>query len=135
MAGAYLRRNVRPLGEAQAVARRLVAPGLALVAAIAALGGVSGFASVVVLAAIVAGAVRLLEAVGQAAEGRSDRFPVAMASGGLAFLVAAGVTHIPLLGLGLLACVALELFGEQGVRPELASEAPELADAPISRAA
>jgi hypothetical protein len=135
MAGAYLRRNVRPLDEGQPVARRLVAPGLALVAAIAALGGVSGFASVVVLAAIVAGAVRLLEAVGQAAEGRSDRFPVAMASGGLAFLVAAGVTHIPLLGLGLLACVALELFGEQGVRPELASEAPELADAPISRAA
>ena len=91
-------------------------------AAIAALGGAGGFASFVVLAAIVAGAVRLLETVGQAAEGRSDRFPVAMASGGLAFLVAAGVTHIALLGLGLLACVGLELLGEAGVRPELVAE-------------
>jgi hypothetical protein len=58
-----------------------------------------------------------------------------MAAGGLAFLVAAGVTHIALLGLGLLACVGLELLGEAGMRPELAAEASELADAPISRAA
>lgn len=106
-------------------------------AAVAAVGGAGGFASVVVLAAIVAGAVRLLETVGQAAEGRSDRFPVAMAAAGLAFLVAAGVTDIALLGLGLLACAGLELLGEAcvGVRPELASEAPDPADAPISRAA
>ena len=45
------------------------------------------------------------------------------------------MTHIPLLGLGLLACAGAELLWDAGVRPELASEAPELADAPISRAA
>jgi hypothetical protein len=135
MAGAYLRRNVRPLGEAQAVAWRLAAPGLALVAAIAALGGAGGFASLVLLAAIVAGSVRLLEVVGRAADGRSDRFPVAMAATGLAFLVAAGVSHVPLVALGVLACVGLERLGELDPGQELAAEPAELPDAPISRAA
>jgi hypothetical protein len=105
------------------------------VAVIAAFGGASGFASLVLLAAIVAGAVRLLETVGSAAEGRSDRFPVVMAAAGLAFLVAAGAVHVPLLGLGLLACVGLELLGDVGVRADLAAEVPDLADAPVSRAA
>src|ERR1700694_4163395 len=71
-------RNVRPVGEAHGVARRLAAPGLAAVALLAALAGSGGFTSLVILAAIVAGSVRLLETVGAAAEGRSDRFPVAM---------------------------------------------------------
>jgi hypothetical protein len=117
------------------VARRLAAPGLAVVAVLGALGGAHGFASLVVLVAIVAGAVRLLEAVGLAAEGRSDRFPVVMSAAGLAWLVAAAATHLPMLVLGLLACAGLELLGRIGGRPELASEPLELPEAPVSRAA
>ena len=66
--------------EVTGVGRRLVAPGLAGVAVLAALAGAGGPASLLLLAAIVAGAVRLLDAVGAAAEGRSDRFPVAMSA-------------------------------------------------------
>ena len=102
---------------------------------LAALGGAGGFGSLVVLAAIVAGAVRLLEAVGQAAEGWSDRFPVVMSAAGLFWLVAAAATHVPMLVLGLLACSGLELLGEIGVRPELIAEPVELSEAPASRAA
>jgi hypothetical protein len=105
------------------------------VALLAALGGAGGFASLVVLVAIVAGAVRLLETVGQAAEGRSDRFPVAMSAAGLFWLVAAAAAHVPMLVLGLLACAGLELLGEIGVRPELAAEPVDLSEAPVSRAA
>jgi hypothetical protein len=105
------------------------------VALLAALGGAGGFASLVVLVAIVAGAVRLLDAVGMAAEDRSDRFPVVTSAAGLVSLVVAAATHVPMLALGLLACFGLELLGEIGVRPELGSETVELADAPVSRAA
>jgi hypothetical protein len=105
------------------------------VALLAALGGAGGLASLVVLVAIVAGGVRLLDAVGQAAEGRSDRFPVVMSAAGLVWLVVAAATHVPMLVLGLLACSGLELLGEIGVRPELASESLELPEAPVSRAA
>ncbi len=114
---------------------RLLAPGLAVVALLAALGGAGGFASLVVLVAIVAGAVRLLEAVGVAAEGRSDRFPVVMSAAGLVWLVIAAATHVPMLVLGLLACYGLELLGETGVRPEPASEPLGLGEARASRAA
>jgi len=96
------------------------------VAVLAALGGAGGFTSLVVLAAIVAGSVRLLDAVGWAVEGRSDRFPVFMSAAGLAWLVAAAATHVPLLVLGLLACFGLELLGEIEVRPELADAPAEL---------
>ena len=95
-------------------------------AVLAALGGAGGFTSLVVLAAIVAGSVRLLDAVGRAVEGRSDRFPVVMSATGLAWLVAAGAAHVPLLALGLLACFGLELLGEIEVRPELADAPVEL---------
>lgn len=104
-------------------------------ALLAALGGAGGFASFVVLAAIVAGFVRLLDAVGTAAEDRSDRFPVVTSAAGLLWLVIAAATHVPLLALGLLACYGLELLGEIGVRQEPVSEVLELADAPASRAA
>jgi hypothetical protein len=118
-----------------AMSRRLAAPGLAVVALLAAVGGAGGFAALVMLVAIVAGAVRLLEAVGLAAEDRSDRFPVVMSTAGLIWLVAAAATHVPMLALGLLACFGLELLGEIGVRPELAAEPVELGEAPVSRAA
>jgi hypothetical protein len=117
------------------VARRLAAPALAAVALLAAVGGARGFASLVVLVAIVAAAVRLIEAVGFAAEGRSDRFPVVMSAAGLVWLVAAAAMHVPMLVLGLLACFGLELLGEVGVRPELTAEPVELTEAPVSRAA
>jgi hypothetical protein len=104
------------------VRRRLAAPGVAGVAVIAALAGAGGLASLLLLAAIVAGAVRLLDAVGIAAVGRSDRFPVVMSATALVSVVAASATHVPLLALGPLACVGLELLGELDVRPELAAE-------------
>jgi hypothetical protein len=116
------------------VVRRFVAPGLGVVSLLAALGGAGGFASLVVLVAIVAGAVRLLDVVGLAAEGRSDRFPVVMSAAGLVWLVAAAAAHVPTLVLGLLACAGLELLGELGVRRELTIEPVELPEAPASRA-
>jgi hypothetical protein len=103
------------VGEAHAVALRLAAPGLAALVLLAWLGGAGGPASLVLLAAIVAGAVRLVAAVGEAAEGRSDRFPVVTAAAGLVLLVAAGVVHLPLLALGMFACLGLELLGESKV--------------------
>jgi hypothetical protein len=117
------------------VARRLAAPGLAVVALLSALGGAGGFTSLVILGAIVAASARLLETVGAAAEGRSDRFGVVMSAAGLAWLVIAAATHVPLLVLGLLACAGLELVGEIDVRPELGSDRIELPEAPASRAA
>jgi hypothetical protein len=134
---AYLRRNVRPLDEAQGVLGRIAAPLLAVVASLAAVVGAGDLASLVLLAAIVAAAVRLLETVGAVAEDRSDRFCVLISAVALACLVAAGATHVPLVALGVLACLGLEVLGDPGVavRPELAGEAAELADAPVSRAA
>jgi hypothetical protein len=88
------------------------------------------------LAAIVAGAVRLLETVGSAAEGRSDRFPVVTAAAGLAFLVAAGTAHIALIGLGLCVCVGLELLGEVELRrSDLTVETTDVTETTVSRAA
>jgi hypothetical protein len=47
------------------------------------LAGAGGFASLVLLAAIVAASARLLLAVGDASEGRSDRWPVVMSVAGI----------------------------------------------------
>src|SRR4249919_3406968 len=105
------RRNVRQVGEAHGVALRLAAPGLAALALVLWLGGAGGPYSVALLAAIVAGAARLLAAVGDAVDARTDRFPVVTAAAGLASLVAAGAAHMPLLALGPLACLGLELLG------------------------
>jgi hypothetical protein len=136
MAGSLVKgRNVRPDGEAHEVRRRLAAPGLAVLVVLAALGGAGGLASFVLLAAIVAGAVRLVETVGVAAEGRSDRYPVVMSAAGLVWLVGAAATHVSLLVIGALACLCLERLGEVGARPEVVSEPLELAEAPVSRAA
>src|SRR5437868_1650687 len=96
MPGAYPRRagrqlpcrNVRPVGEAHAVVWRLAAPGFSAAALLASLGGLGGLALLLLLAAIVAGAGRLIGVVGLAAEGRGDRFAVAMAATGLVCLVA-----------------------------------------------
>jgi hypothetical protein len=120
------------------VALRLAAPGLSAVALLAWLVGAGGFASLVLLAAIVAGAARLLLAVGEAAEGRSDRFPVTTAAAGLICLVAACALHVPVLAAGLFACSALEVAGGMGAtRPEPVRrpEPAELVEAPASRAA
>jgi hypothetical protein len=135
MPGAYLRRNVRSPGEGHRVDRRLAAPGLALVASVASLAGAGGFGSLVLLAAIVVGAARLLDAVGSAVDARGGRFPIVTSVAGLACLVAAGAAHAPLLALGLVVCVGLELVDEAGARSDLAAEPPELAEAPMSRAA
>ena len=114
------------MGEPHAVMRRLAAPAIAAVALLAALGGLHGFGSLLLLVAIVAGSVRLVEVVGLAAEGRGDRFVVALSAAGLVCLVAASATHVVLLIVGLFACVAVELLGTAEVRAELPAEPAEL---------
>ncbi len=126
------------LGEAPGVALRLAAPGLAATALLVFLAGASGLASLVMLAAVVAGAARLLLAVGEAAEGRSDRFPVLTATVGVSCLVAAGALHAPLLAVGLFVCSALEVLGSAAApraEPVRRSEPADLVEAPASRAA
>jgi hypothetical protein len=121
------------------VALRLAAPGLAATALLAFLAGTGGFASLLLLAAVVAGAARLLLAVGEAAEGRSDRFPVLTAAAGLCCLVAAGALHAPVLVVGLFVCSALEVVGGAAatprVEPARRPEPADLVEAPASRAA
>lgn len=114
------------MGEAHAVAWRWGAPGIAAAALLASLGGLRGVASLLLLAAIVAAAVRLLDAVGLAAEGRGDRFVVASAVTGLVWLVAAGVSHVVWLAVGVLACAAVESVGRSRQRVELPAEPVEL---------
>jgi len=132
-------RNVRLLGEAPGVALRLAAPGLAATALLAFLAGTGGFGSLVLLAAVIAGAARLLLAVGEAAEGRSDRFPVLTAAVGVSCLVAAGALHAPLLAVGLFVCVALEVVlgsaAAPTAEPVRRPEPADLVEAPVSRAA
>jgi hypothetical protein len=121
------------------VALRLAAPGLAALALalVLWLGEAGGPYSLVLLAAIVAGAARLLAAVGDVVDARTDRFPVVMSAAGLASLVAAGAAHVPLLAVGLFACAALELLGSgsSAVRSETAAEPLSLHETPVSRAA
>jgi hypothetical protein len=135
MTAAYRRRNIRPVSEAPGVAVRLAAPGLAALALASWLAGGRGLASLVLLAAIVAASVRLLLAVGDAAEGRSHRFPVATSIAGLVCLVAAGGARLPLLVLGLLACSALELLAAPAPQPQVIAETAESIEPRISRAA
>ncbi len=106
--------------------RRFAAPGIAAATLLASLGGLGGLASLLLLAAIVAGAVRLIEVVGLAAEGRGERPAVVFAATGLVFLVAAGATHVVWLVAGLFACVAIELFDEAEVHVEPVAEPVEL---------
>ncbi len=108
------------------MARRFAAPGIAAAALLASIGGLGGLASLLLLAAIVAGAVRLVDAVGLAAEGRGERLAVVTTATGLVCLVAAGATHVVLLVVGLFACVAVELLGEVEVHAEPAVEPVEL---------
>jgi hypothetical protein len=118
------------------VALRLAAPGLAALALVLWLAGAGGPYSLVLLAAILAGAARLLAAVGDVVDARTDRFPVVMATAGLACLVAAGAAHVPLLALGLLPCLGLELLGSGSpARSDTVAEPPSLHETPVSRAA
>ena len=115
------------MGEPHVVLWRWAAPGVAALALLASLGGLGGVASLLILAAIVAGAVALIDAVGLAAESRGERFTVVTAAAGLVCLVAAGATHVVWLAAGLFACLAIELLGRPEVRVELPAEAaPEL---------
>jgi hypothetical protein len=117
------------------VVPRLAAPALAGLAVALWLGGAGSLASLVLLAAIVAGAARLVAAVGDVVDARSDRFPVVMAAAGLVALVAAGATNVPLLALGLFACLGLELLGSNGATVDADAETGELVEAPLSRVA
>jgi hypothetical protein len=113
------------------VARRFAAPLLAVVAVLATIAGAGGLASLVLLAAIVATGVRLLDAVGRAAVERSDRTPVALSAAALVLLVAAAAARAPLVACATLACFLLEKL----VRAENTTEPAEAPEAPVSRAA
>ena len=119
------------------MAFRLAAPVLTAVALLAWLAGAGGLASLVLLAAIVAAAARFLAAVGDAAEGRSDRFPVVVAAVGVVCLVAACALHVSALAAGLLVCGGLDLLGSSRARPVVPArpKRAEFVDAPVSRAA
>lgn len=93
---------------------------------LASLGGFGGVGSFLLLVAIVASAVRLIEVVGLAAEGRGDRFTVALGATGLVWLVAAGATHVVWLVAGLFACAAIEFLGRPGLLVELPAEPVDL---------
>jgi hypothetical protein len=134
MAGAYLCRNVLPLGEPNRVLRRLIAPALAAVAVLAALAGAHGFSTLVLLVALAACAWALLEAVGAAVDGHGDRWAVVTAAVGLVLVILAAAAHVPLLALGLLACLGVDLLAEPELDAELV-EPSELVEAPASRAA
>jgi hypothetical protein len=117
------------------VARLLAAPGLVAAAVLASFGGLGGPASLLILAAIVAGAVRLIEAVGLAVENGGDRLAVVAASAALVCLVAAGATHVVWLAAGIFVCVAVDLLGAPTVTRQAVAEPAELLEAPVSRAA
>jgi len=119
------------VGEPQRVVRRLAAPGLTTAALLASIGGLGGLASLLVLAAIVAGSVRLIEAVGLAAEGRGEGFAVVTTAAGIVCLVAAGATHVVWLAAGVFACMAIELLGQ----PEAVVDLPGEPTAELRRAA
>ncbi len=124
------------MGEAHGVALRLAAAGFVGPALVAWLVGAEGLASLALLAAIVFCAARLLAAVGDAVEGRRDHLPVVTTAGGLVSLVAAGAAHVPLLALGLFACLGLELLIAPEAQGAVAAAEPvELAEAQVSRAA
>jgi hypothetical protein len=116
------------------VLRRLVAPALAAVAVLAALAGAHSFSTLVLLAAVAACAWGLLEAVGAVVDGLGDRLSVATAAAGLVLVTLAAAAHVPLVALGLLACLGVDLLAEPELPAELVEPA-ELADAPASRAA
>jgi hypothetical protein len=105
---------------------RLAVPGIAALALLCSVAGLTGAGSLLLLAAIVAGAVRLVEVVGHVAEGRGDRLVVALAATGVVCLVAAGATHVVWLVAGLFACAAVELLGEREARAELPAAPVEL---------
>jgi hypothetical protein len=116
------------------VFRRLVPPALAAVAVLAAIAGAGGFASLVLLATIAACAWAVLEAVGAVVDGRGDRLLVATAAAGLVLVILAAAAHVPLLALGLLACLGVDLLAEPELDADLVEPA-ELVEAPASRAA
>jgi hypothetical protein len=117
------------------VVLRLAAPALAGLALACRLAGAVGFASLVLLAAIVAASAWLLATVGDAAEGHGRRRHVVLSVAGLVSLVAAGAADLPLLALGLFACVGLELLGPAAAPPAASEEPVDLLDEPVSRAA
>lgn len=101
---------------------------------LAALAGAQGFSTLVLLVALAACAWGLLEAVGAAVDGHGDRWAVATAAVGLVLVILAAAAHVPLLALGLLACLGVDLLAEPELPADLV-EAPELVEAPASRAA
>ena len=81
-------------------------------------------------------AARLLAAVGDVGRGSERPLPGGHDCGGLVFLVAAGAAHVPLLALGLFACLGLELLVAPEAQGTVAAAEPvELAEAHVSRAA
>jgi hypothetical protein len=80
--------------------RRHAATALACAAALLALAGAGGLAQAVLLAAVVAAGVCVLDAVTERVAGRVTAGTVALAVVALATVVAAAAAHAPLLAVG-----------------------------------
>ena len=123
---------------------RLAAPGLALVALLASLAGAGGFASLLLLVAVVGAGARLLGAAGDVAEGATDRVPVVASVATLVIVLAAAATRTPTIVLLVLAPLAADTLcgvragrerSEVQAHPVLQDLVSEPADPSASRAA
>jgi hypothetical protein len=94
------------------VPRRFWAPALAVLAALSALAGADGFAHGVLLVAVVAAAVAVLDAVSERVVHRSAVVEVVLAVIGLTFIVGGAALRAPLLGLGVLLATGLGSFSQ-----------------------
>ncbi len=86
---------------------RFTAPALAGLAALLALGGVPGVAHVVLLPAVLAGGMMILDAVSERVSKRGGNAEVVLAAGALVAILVAAAARSPLLALGAVAAGAL----------------------------
>jgi hypothetical protein len=103
---------------------RLTAPALAALAAVLALAGAAGAAHVVLLPAVLAGGMVILDAVSERISERAGTTEVVLAVVGLVSILVAAAARSPLLALGAVAAAGLRPLAEtlREAAPEPARE-------------
>ena len=91
---------------------RLTAPGLAALAVLLALAGATGAAHVILLPAVLAGGLVILDAVSERISERAGTTEVVLAVLGLVAILIAAAAHSPLLALGAVAAAGLRPLAE-----------------------
>jgi hypothetical protein len=104
------------------MARRLAPAGLVVAAVLLSLAGAASVSHLLVLAAVPAAAVAVLDTVTERVARRSGAVEVALAVAGLGFVVAAGAARWPLLGLPAIVLFSADpwaesLFGRRSPDP------------------